>query len=186
MASTKKNKLLKLKKKTKHTKDGKNKRKSNKRMSLKKKSGGNKKRSLKYDTYYKLLMQNRDINKLKKKFKNKEIETETKINELCGGENNKIGIVLIYADWCGHCQSLRPIWNDMIEQIDDNKYDVIEINSDNQDEGINNLKNKYHLDDVQVNGYPTIGSIKNNQFTHYTGGRSIDDLMKWTKTIMKN
>ena len=177
MVYTKKSKLLKIKRKTQRNKGAKNKRKSNKRISFKKMSAGNlKKNHSKYDTYYRLLMQNRDISDISD---NKDtIKKDTK--------DNKIAIVLIFAEWCGHCQALRPIWDDMVQQIDDNKYDVIEINSDNQEEGINSLKDKYEVDDISVNGYPTIGSIKNNKFTNYNGGRNIKDLMKWTKTLMKN
>ena len=177
MASTKKRKILKIKRKTQRNKGGKNKRKSNKRITFKKMSAGNlRKSNPKYDTYYKLLMQNRNIND--------ESDTQTKEKEY--KKNNKIGIVLVFAEWCGHCQALRPTWDDMVKQIDDNKYDVVEINSDNQEEEIQSLKNKYEVDDINVNGYPTIGSIKNNKFTNYNGSRNIKDLMKWTKTLMKN
>lgn len=174
MVYTKKSKLLKIKRKTQRNKGGKNKRKSNKRITFKKMSAGNlRKSNPKYDTYYKLLMQNRDI------YDNKDtIKKDTK--------DNKIAIVLVFAEWCGHCRALRPTWDDMVKQIDDNKYDVVEINSDNQEEGIQSLKNKYEVDDIDVNGYPTIGSIKNNKFTNYNGSRNIKDLLKWTKTLMKN
>ena len=118
-------------------------------------------------------MQNRDISDNKDT-----IKKDTKAN--------KIALVLIFAEWCGHCQALRPTWDDMVEQIDDNKYDVVEINSDNQEEGIQSLKTKYEVDDINVNGYPTVGSIKNNTFTNYNGGRGIKELIKWTKTLMKN
>ena len=177
MVYTKKSKLLKIKRKTQRNKGGKNKRKSNKRITFKKMSAGNlRKSNPKYDTYYKLLMQNRNIND--------ESDTQTKEKEY--KKNNKIGIVLVFAEWCGHCQALRPTWDDMVKQIDDNKYDVVEINSDNQEEEIQSLKNKYEVDDISVNGYPTIGSIKNKEFTPYNGSRNIKDLMKWTKTLMKN
>jgi thiol-disulfide isomerase/thioredoxin len=177
MASIKKSKPLKIKNNTKRNKKNKDKRKTKKRISFKKMSAGNlKKSNPKYDTYYNLLMQNRNISD--------ESDTQTKEKE--DKKNNKICIVLVFAEWCGHCQALRPTWDDMVEQLDDNKYDVVEINSDNQEEGIQSLKNKYEVDDIDVSGYPTIGSIKNKKFTNYNGGRNIKDLLKWTKTLMKN
>ena len=177
MASIKKSKPLKIKNNTKRNKKNKDKRKTKKRISFKKMSAGNlKKSNPKYDTYYNLLMQNRNISD----------ESDRQPKEKEDKKNNKIGIVLVFAEWCGHCQALRPTWDDMVQKIDDNKYDVIEINSDNQEEGIQSLKNKYEVDDISVNGYPTIGSIKNKEFTPYNGGRNIKELIKWTKSLMKN
>jgi len=38
-------------------------------------------------------------------------------------------VVLIYADWCGHCQTYKPLWNKMIENPD-RQAQVISVKED--------------------------------------------------------
>jgi len=96
---------------------------------------------------------------------------------------NKVAIILIYADWCGHCQALRPIWNDFILTLNKDKYNIIEINSEDQEDNINKIKKEYNVDNIPVEGYPTIGHINQNLFYSYNGGRTIDDLKAWVNNM---
>ena len=57
-------------------------------------------------------------------------------------------MVLYYADWCGHCQSMKPEWQKVVNKMKNkNIVNVAEVESNH----INSLINK-----PQVNGFPTI------------------------------
>ena len=57
-------------------------------------------------------------------------------------------MVLYYADWCGHCQTMKPEWQKVVNKMKTtNIVNVAEVESNH----INSLINK-----PQVNGFPTI------------------------------
>ena len=57
-------------------------------------------------------------------------------------------MVLYYADWCGHCQTMKPEWQKVVNKMKNtNIVNVAEVESNH----INSLINK-----PQVNGFPTI------------------------------
>lgn len=151
---------------------------SNKRTKrqLKKKQKKNKtKKYNRYKKYFNILTNdNTNITNIQTKYQTKK-----------KNKNNKIAIVLIYADWCGHCQLLRPVWNEFIQTLDKDKYDIIEINSEEQEEGVNKLKRVYNVDDIPMTGFPTIGHIYRNTFYSYNDGRDLTSLKSWI-TNMKN
>lgn len=66
-------------------------------------------------------------------------------------------MVIIYADWCGHCQAAEPELNKLSKLVD-GKASVYAIES--QD---------YEGD---VSGYPTIKIVKGGTSTDYDGDRS--------------
>lgn len=109
----------------------------------------------------------------------------TKVKYQKGSNNHKIPIILVYADWCGHCNALRPIWNKFINTLNKDKYNIIEINSDEQQTGIDKIKKDYNVDDIPIEGYPTIGHIYQNKFYSYNGERNMDKLKSWVAN-MKN
>ena len=76
-------------------------------------------------------------------------------------------IVVFVADWCGHCQHLKPIWNSMIKTLkkDNCKGIVAMIYSDYRDR-VNISHN--------CDGYPTIRLYKN-------GNKYKDWDEDWTK-----
>lgn len=98
----------------------------------------------------------------------------------------KMIIGLIYANWCGHCQSLKPEWKNMKNKIKSsklrNKHHFIEIeDSDHQkDKKINkvnmNIKGGSKL---SVEGYPTIFKVKGGNLEYYKGGRTSNELSNW-------
>ena len=62
-------------------------------------------------------------------------------------------MVLYYADWCGHCQTMKPEWQKVVNKMKTtNMVNVAEVESNH----INSLINK-----PQVNGFPTIKMYNN-------------------------
>lgn len=84
----------------------------------------------------------------------------------------------IYANWCGHCQSLKPEWQMMKSTIKNgSNIQFIEI-----EEGqINKLERfKQQFPNLEVNGYPTIFKIQpNGSIEYYNGARLAYDMKKW-------
>jgi len=88
-------------------------------------------------------------------------------------------IALVHANWCGHCQSLKPKWENMVKK---NKIsfgeNVVDIE---QEELTDNLKSK--LGDIP--GYPTIISFgTNGDRQEYSGERTEEAITAWIKNIL--
>jgi protein disulfide-isomerase-like protein len=76
-------------------------------------------------------------------------------------------LVLFYADWCGHCQKIKPMYSKLREKYRDNKkHRVAMINSDDHKEF--SKKNG-------ITGFPTIRyytNPKEDKFVEYLGERT--------------
>jgi thiol-disulfide isomerase/thioredoxin len=95
-------------------------------------------------------------------------------------------VVLIYANWCPHCQSMKPEWNEMkrklgpiIEtiEIEDSDFD-----KDAKMQTIEN--NKLNGEKIEMYGYPTMFKIQNGRPEYYGGNRTADDMYNWVKGIV--
>jgi thiol-disulfide isomerase/thioredoxin len=91
--------------------------------------------------------------------------------------------VEFYANWCGHCKSLAPIWKNLTSTLekDFKNKDLAMVAVENAV-----MKNKdIHsvLSDIklEVRGFPTIGLIKNKKFTEYNGGRDEKSMLAFIK-----
>lgn len=71
-------------------------------------------------------------------------------------------MVIIYADWCGHCQAAEPEWNKLSKLVD-GKADVYAIESADYTAG-------------DVSSYPTMKIVKNGQSKDYEGDRSAENM----------
>ena len=91
----------------------------------------------------------------------------------------------IYANWCGHCQSLKPQWSKMKNMIDNKNIKFIEIEEQEQKK-LN--KFKYQHPSLQINGYPTIFKIHpNKKIEYYNKNRIANDMKKWAlNNVMQN
>lgn len=67
-------------------------------------------------------------------------------------------MIVIYADWCGHCQAAEPEWTKLAESAD-----VYAIESA-----------EYTGNDVR--GYPTMKIVKKGKVSNYDGGRSAEEM----------
>ena len=65
-------------------------------------------------------------------------------------------MVLYYAEWCGHCQTMKPEWNKVVKKLkkNNNNVNIAEIESNH----IDNLVNK-----PTIQGFPTIKMYNNGK-----------------------
>jgi thiol:disulfide interchange protein len=81
-----------------------------------------------------------------------------------------ITFILIHADWCGHCQKVKPDWTTAAKEIntkDDKKMIMVNC-GEGTDEDQKIMKN-YNID-----GYPTIIKFVNGTPSLYRGDRDAD------------
>ena len=101
---------------------------------------------------------------LKEGFESKSEELEEKL-----GSGKQA--VLFYADWCGHCKKLKPIWDETAKEINVDGTKMIKVNCGDGTDSDKKTMEKYSID-----GYPTIIIFNDGEPTPYTGKRTKDDL----------
>jgi thiol-disulfide isomerase/thioredoxin len=81
-------------------------------------------------------------------------------------------IVLYYADWCGHCQAMKPEWQKVVGKLKDSgKINIADVKS----EVIDQLEHK-----PQIEGFPTIKIYNNGKETaKFEDERSADKIEKF-------
>jgi thiol-disulfide isomerase/thioredoxin len=67
-------------------------------------------------------------------------------------------LVLFYADWCGHCKKLKPVWDETALELGDKKMIEVPVGGGTPEE-------KKLMKDYNVNGFPTIIIFENGQPT---------------------
>lgn len=83
-------------------------------------------------------------------------------------------LVLAYADWCGHCQSFKPAWNQFKAKYG-KVLDIREINAD---------KDKKIMEHMQIKGFPTVILLHNGTRHEFDGQRNIQNLERFVKGVV--
>ena len=92
----------------------------------------------------------------------------------------KIVVIKVYADWCGHCQALKPEWERMKKIVPMHRVQFVEINDRNKDAGIENLNRVHGVNMPMPDGYPTIARFgPDKQIEYYGGERTAHPLAQW-------
>jgi thiol-disulfide isomerase/thioredoxin len=95
----------------------------------------------------------------------------------------QVTIGLVYAEWCGHCQALKPEWKHMKDEIAKNpklrnQCKIIEYESEQP------MPPKIK---GMVEGYPTIFSIDHRGgLKKYEGGRSSAELLEYVNQTVQS
>ena len=98
-----------------------------------------------------------------------EVQAETLEDELSSGKKT---LVMFYADWCGHCKKLKPVWDETAKEVnesEDSPAKMVKVNcgDPNKNESHKEIMKKY-----EITGYPTIKLIEGNKVSEYEGERS--------------
>lgn len=107
----------------------------------------------------------------------------------------------IFAEWCGHCKTLEPEWDNMKKMIKKNKkglknikFDFCEIGDTEQNkmngQTVDSLlieTNKYYFPNQEQNveiqgGFPTLFKICGKNLEYYSGSRTTKEMYKWYTT----
>ncbi len=93
-------------------------------------------------------------------------------------------LLFFFADWCPHCKTAKPIWNDLKAQYENktiNGYKVIftEVNCSEETAEVDKMMNQYN-----VEGYPTIKLLKDGQIIEYDAKPSKDTLTQFLNTVL--
>lgn len=92
--------------------------------------------------------------------------------------NNKAKLTLYYADWCGYCKKMKPKWYNIKEKLNNQIINgiIIEMNEINGDD------NNEQIEELNIEGYPTIVMFKNNNSKQFDNSQfSYDTLIEFIK-----
>ena len=98
--------------------------------------------------------------------------------------NNKVNtepsVVCFHANWCGHCQQLKPEWDKMVNNIDKNSLSGLLARVEEKNMGSANC-------DSDIMGYPTIRVFKGGKkIKDYSGKRDAKNLEEFVKKTLGN
>lgn len=78
-------------------------------------------------------------------------------------------LVLFYADWCGHCKKIKPLWEETANEVNEPELKMIKINCGEGTSADQKIMKKYSID-----GYPTIIKFVNGKAQLYQGERNAE------------
>jgi thiol-disulfide isomerase/thioredoxin len=95
-------------------------------------------------------------------------------------------LMLFYVDWCPHCKTAKPEWNNLKADIESNAnlingYKVIltEYNCTTESDEITQLTQKY-----KIEGYPTIKLLKDGQIIEFDAKPTKDTLRQFLESVL--
>lgn len=99
-------------------------------------------------------------------------------------KGNKTVVGKIYADWCGHCQNLIPVWNDLKKKLG-GTHEFVEVEQKEIDttNKLAALRKRIKTGDKQIKyeGFPTLFKIKGGKVSYYQGERNLEALTQFYK-----
>ena len=98
--------------------------------------------------------------------------------------NKTATLMVFYVDWCPHCKTAKPEWETLKSQYDGkeiNGYTIsfMEYNCTNESEEVSQLMDKYNIE-----GYPTIKLIKDNQVIEYDAKPTKSTMEQFLNTVL--
>ena len=102
-----------------------------------------------------------------------------------GGGGGKIAeMFLFYVDWCPHCKTAKPEWNDLKAEYENkeiNGYKVIftEVNCTNESPEVEKMMDTYKID-----GFPTIKLLKDGQVIEYDAKPTKETMEQFLNTVL--
>jgi thiol-disulfide isomerase/thioredoxin len=93
-------------------------------------------------------------------------------------------IILFYADWCPHCKTAKPEWEQVKAEYNGkqiNGYTIVftEVNCTTDSPDVENMMNTY-----KIEGFPTIKLVKDNQIIDYDAKPTKATLTQFLNTVV--
>lgn len=98
--------------------------------------------------------------------------------------NKTAQLMMFYVDWCPHCKTAKPEWEALKDEYNDkviNGYNVsfMEYNCTNETNEITELMDRFNIE-----GYPTIKLIKDNQVIEYDAKPTKSTMLQFLNTVL--
>lgn len=107
------------------------------------------------------------------------MSSSKKSTKITNKPNVTVTVYLFKLNGCGHCESLKPIWNNVKDSFKNNKNIVFkEVES----EEIKNLPKEINklLEAETIVGYPDMRLLTSNgKVSKFEGGRNVNEISKW-------
>lgn len=99
-------------------------------------------------------------------------------------ENKEAELLFFYAEWCPHCKTAKPVWDDLRTEYENktiNGYAVVftEINCTKESAEVEKMMDKYN-----VEGFPTIKLIKDGQIIEYDAKPTKETLNQFLNSVL--
>ena len=100
------------------------------------------------------------------------------------GSGKEAELMLFYVDWCPHCKTAKPEWEQVKAEYEGktiNGYSIVftEINCTNETPDTEKLMNTY-----KIEGYPTIKLLKDGQVIEFDAKPTKAHLEQFLKTVI--
>ena len=101
---------------------------------------------------------------------NEQIENEDQFQQMMKNSYKEPQLLLFYADWCGHCTKLKPVWDTLVAQS--NSKNLHKMNCSDRNSYANTKKDLFE-------GFPTICRMYEGQPKTFQGNRTEGELEKF-------
>lgn len=93
-------------------------------------------------------------------------------------------LLFFYAEWCPHCKTAKPIWNDLKAEYEGKavhgyRLTFTEVNCTQETPEIEKMVNQYNIE-----GYPTIKLVKDGEVIEYDAKPAKDTLVQFLNTVL--
>jgi thiol-disulfide isomerase/thioredoxin len=98
-----------------------------------------------------------------------------------------VTIGLVYANWCGHCQALKPEWKKMKTNVmktpmykrGEYKFVEIEDSDKKKQQKMDNVNSSISGGKLAADGFPIVFKVHNRKIKYFQGGRNAKELQNW-------
>uniref|UniRef100_A0A6C0C231 Thioredoxin domain-containing protein n=1 Tax=viral metagenome TaxID=1070528 RepID=A0A6C0C231_9ZZZZ len=105
-----------------------------------------------------------------------------------GGLGKNADVYYIHANWCPFCKKVNPVWQKIKGELDGsviNNYSLkfIDIEGEKEEKKMKEFEDTY-LNGKQVEGYPTICIVKDNQVIEFEAKPNEETLKEFINTVL--
>ena len=105
-------------------------------------------------------------------------------NSIDQNSNKTATMMLFYVDWCPHCKTAKPEWDELKTEYEGkniNGYTIVftEYNCTAETPENDELMNKY-----KIEGYPTVKLLKDNQVVEYDAKPTKSTMEQFLHTVL--